>query len=76
MVNFSNDAGTSVVFDILSLKPRFAGSEFPPIIVFKIFHKSGGHGNKYITGKRAIRPASEVITLWHIHCVSDRTLYS
>ncbi|KAK1169389.1 putative uncharacterized protein CXorf58 isoform X1 [Acipenser oxyrinchus oxyrinchus] len=38
---------------------RFAGSEFPPIIVFKIFHKSGGHGNKYITGKRAIRPASE-----------------
>ncbi|MGH0183360.1 UNVERIFIED_CONTAM: hypothetical protein FKN15_012008 [Acipenser sinensis] len=38
---------------------RFAGSEFPPIIVFKIFHKSGGHGNKYITGKRAIHPASE-----------------
>ncbi|XP_039601523.1 putative uncharacterized protein CXorf58 homolog [Polypterus senegalus] len=38
---------------------RFAGAEFPPTIVFKIFHQNGGCGNKYINGKRAISPASE-----------------
>ncbi|XP_075710172.1 uncharacterized protein CXorf58 homolog isoform X2 [Rhinoderma darwinii] len=38
---------------------RFAGFEFPPFIVFKIFHTSGGHGSQYITGKRIIIPSSE-----------------
>ncbi|XP_069800467.1 uncharacterized protein CXorf58 homolog isoform X2 [Dendropsophus ebraccatus] len=38
---------------------RFAGYEFPPFIVFKIFHSSGGHGNRYITGKRTIIPSTE-----------------
>ncbi|KAM3932867.1 uncharacterized protein CXorf58 homolog [Leptodactylus fuscus] len=38
---------------------RFAGYEFPPFIVFKIFHSSAGHGNRYITGKRIIVPSSE-----------------
>ncbi|XP_015196799.2 uncharacterized protein CXorf58 homolog isoform X4 [Lepisosteus oculatus] len=35
---------------------RFCGSEFPPVIVFKIFHHRGG--SKYFSGS-AIRPASE-----------------
>ncbi|XP_030058105.1 uncharacterized protein CXorf58 homolog isoform X2 [Microcaecilia unicolor] len=38
---------------------RFAGTEFPPFIVFKIFHRTGGYGNKYISGKRALNPSSE-----------------
>uniref|UniRef100_A0A8C0GYY1 Uncharacterized protein n=1 Tax=Chelonoidis abingdonii TaxID=106734 RepID=A0A8C0GYY1_CHEAB len=38
---------------------RFAGHEFPPFIVFKIFHNTGGQGSKYISGKRTISPASE-----------------
>ncbi|XP_077150709.1 uncharacterized protein CXorf58 homolog isoform X2 [Ranitomeya variabilis] len=38
---------------------RFAGYEFPPFIVFKIFHSSGGHGSRYITGKKIIIPSSE-----------------
>ncbi|MEE6469291.1 hypothetical protein FKM82_008568 [Ascaphus truei] len=38
---------------------RFAGHEFPPFIVFKIFHRSGGYGNRYISGKRIINPSSE-----------------
>nr|XP_033805149.1 putative uncharacterized protein CXorf58 homolog isoform X3 [Geotrypetes seraphini]XP_033805150.1 putative uncharacterized protein CXorf58 homolog isoform X3 [Geotrypetes seraphini]XP_033805151.1 putative uncharacterized protein CXorf58 homolog isoform X3 [Geotrypetes seraphini]XP_033805152.1 putative uncharacterized protein CXorf58 homolog isoform X3 [Geotrypetes seraphini] len=38
---------------------RFAGEEFPPFIVFKIFHHTGGYGNKYINGKRALNPSSE-----------------
>ncbi|XP_068126160.1 uncharacterized protein CXorf58 homolog isoform X2 [Hyperolius riggenbachi] len=41
---------------------RFAGCEFPPFIVFKIFHRSGGHGSRYISGKRVINPASEAAT--------------
>ncbi|XP_073523617.1 uncharacterized protein CXorf58 homolog isoform X2 [Phyllobates terribilis] len=41
---------------------RFAGYEFPPFIVFKIFHSSGGHGSRYITGKRIIIPSSEAAT--------------
>ncbi|CAJ0925794.1 unnamed protein product [Ranitomeya imitator] len=40
---------------------RFAGYEFPPFIVFKIFHSSGGHGSRYITGKKIIIPSSEVL---------------
>ena len=39
---------------------RFGGSEFPPIILFKIFIHSGGHGVKYYCGKKVIKPASEV----------------
>uniref|UniRef100_A0A8C3RVE6 Uncharacterized protein n=1 Tax=Chelydra serpentina TaxID=8475 RepID=A0A8C3RVE6_CHESE len=38
---------------------RFAGHEFPPFIVFKIFHHTGGQGSKYISGRRTISPASE-----------------
>uniref|UniRef100_A0A8C4XXU2 Uncharacterized protein n=1 Tax=Gopherus evgoodei TaxID=1825980 RepID=A0A8C4XXU2_9SAUR len=38
---------------------RFAGHEFPPFIVFKIFRNTGGQGSKYISGKRTISPASE-----------------
>ncbi|XP_029459273.1 putative uncharacterized protein CXorf58 homolog isoform X1 [Rhinatrema bivittatum] len=38
---------------------RFAGHEFPPFIVFKIFHHKGSHGNQYINGKRALNPSSE-----------------
>ncbi|EMP25645.1 hypothetical protein UY3_17233 [Chelonia mydas] len=38
---------------------KFAGHEFPPFIVFKIFRHTGGQGSKYISGKRTISPASE-----------------
>ncbi|XP_040194195.1 putative uncharacterized protein CXorf58 homolog isoform X3 [Rana temporaria] len=38
---------------------RFAGFEFPPFIVFKIFHRSGNHNSRYISGKRVISPSSE-----------------
>ncbi|XP_053562340.1 uncharacterized protein CXorf58 homolog [Bombina bombina] len=38
---------------------RFAGCEFPPFIVFKIFHHSRGCGSRYISGKRVISPSSE-----------------
>ncbi|KAL8190332.1 UNVERIFIED_CONTAM: hypothetical protein K2H54_048664 [Gekko kuhli] len=38
---------------------RFAGSNFPPFIVFKIFCISGGQGSKYISGKTIITPRSE-----------------
>nr|XP_002119481.1 putative uncharacterized protein CXorf58 [Ciona intestinalis]XP_026690704.1 putative uncharacterized protein CXorf58 [Ciona intestinalis] len=35
---------------------RFAGAEFPPIILFKIYLIS--NGTKYISGKKIIRPAT------------------
>ncbi|XP_072440448.1 uncharacterized protein CXorf58 homolog [Chiloscyllium punctatum] len=38
---------------------RFAGEEFPPILVFKIFQHVGNCKNHYISGKRIIRPATE-----------------
>ena len=38
---------------------RFAGDEFPPFIVFKIFIKTDGVGLKYLSGRRTIKPASE-----------------
>ncbi|XP_019384009.1 PREDICTED: putative uncharacterized protein CXorf58 homolog, partial [Crocodylus porosus] len=41
---------------------RFAGHEFPPFIVFKIFHHTEGRGSKYISGKRIIIPSSEAAT--------------
>ncbi|KAH0624746.1 hypothetical protein JD844_032503 [Phrynosoma platyrhinos] len=38
---------------------RFAGSDFPPFIVFKIFCKSAKQGNQYISGKTVITSTSE-----------------
>ncbi|KAM8977097.1 LOW QUALITY PROTEIN: uncharacterized protein CXorf58 homolog [Pelodytes ibericus] len=38
---------------------RFAGSEFPPFLVFKIFHRSSGYGNRYIDGRRLINTSTE-----------------
>ncbi|KAJ6650766.1 hypothetical protein lerEdw1_004049 [Lerista edwardsae] len=38
---------------------RFAGSDFPPFIVFKIFCNSRGHGSLYISGKSVITSTSE-----------------
>lgn len=37
---------------------RFGGSEFPPMIFFKVFLHSDGKGIKYLSGKRIIKPAS------------------
>jgi len=39
---------------------RFGGTEFPPIIMFKIFVQSGGQGVKYYCGKKVIKPSSKV----------------
>uniref|UniRef100_A0A8C8DAH8 Uncharacterized protein n=1 Tax=Oncorhynchus tshawytscha TaxID=74940 RepID=A0A8C8DAH8_ONCTS len=36
---------------------RFSGSQFPPVIVFKIFHLGGGR--QYISGKRVFRPSNQ-----------------
>lgn len=38
---------------------RFGGTEFPPIIMFKIFVQSGGQGVKYYCGKKVIKPSSK-----------------
>ncbi|KAM3837115.1 uncharacterized protein CXorf58 homolog [Vipera latastei] len=38
---------------------RFAGSDFPPFIIFKIFCKSGTQTNQYISGKRVITSESK-----------------
>ncbi|XP_071477892.1 uncharacterized protein CXorf58-like [Diadema antillarum] len=38
---------------------RFAGSEFPPVILFKIYTHTEGRGLKYLSGKKVIKPASE-----------------
>ncbi|XP_078264750.1 uncharacterized protein CXorf58 homolog [Rhinoraja longicauda] len=38
---------------------RFAGEEFPPILVFKIFQHAGNYRNQYFSGKRIIKPATE-----------------
>ncbi|XP_072471362.1 uncharacterized protein CXorf58 homolog isoform X4 [Notamacropus eugenii] len=40
---------------------RFGGKTFPPFIVFKIFLHTGGHGNKYFSGKNTLRPSSEAV---------------
>ncbi|CAH1245754.1 CXorf58 [Branchiostoma lanceolatum] len=37
---------------------RFAGSDFPPEIVFKVFIHTGGQGVNYVSGKRVIKPAT------------------
>lgn len=58
---------------------RFAGIEFPPIILFKIYLVS--NGTKYISGKKIIRPASYVsyITI-HTHlfylCITNTYIFS
>ncbi|XP_072370138.1 uncharacterized protein CXorf58 homolog [Scyliorhinus torazame] len=38
---------------------RFAGEEFPPILVFKIFQHIGNYKNQYFSGKRIIKAATE-----------------
>ena len=60
--NLVNDCWFLFFFIILFCEMfcRFGGSEFPPIILFKIFIHSGGHGVKYYCGKKVIKPASEV----------------
>ena len=44
---------------------RFGGERFPPIIMFKIFISSAASGVKYLSGKKMIRPASDVCTQPH-----------
>ncbi|KAM9497612.1 uncharacterized protein CXorf58 homolog isoform 3-T3 [Salvelinus alpinus] len=39
---------------------RFSGSQFPPVIVFKIFHLGGGR--QYISGKRVFLPSNQATT--------------
>ncbi|KAL0993996.1 hypothetical protein UPYG_G00116540 [Umbra pygmaea] len=39
---------------------RFSGSQFPPVIVFKIFHLGGQR--QYISGKRVFRTSNEATT--------------
>uniref|UniRef100_A0A8D2IYF5 Uncharacterized protein n=1 Tax=Varanus komodoensis TaxID=61221 RepID=A0A8D2IYF5_VARKO len=41
------------------VKFRFAGTDFPPFVVFKIFCKSKNQSSKYISGKRIITSTSE-----------------
>uniref|UniRef100_A0A4W4H2S5 Uncharacterized protein n=1 Tax=Electrophorus electricus TaxID=8005 RepID=A0A4W4H2S5_ELEEL len=36
---------------------RFSGSQFPPVIVFKIFHL--GQGMHYLSGKKLFRPSNQ-----------------
>ncbi|XP_044792483.1 putative uncharacterized protein CXorf58 homolog isoform X7 [Bubalus bubalis] len=38
---------------------RFSGEIFPPFIVFKIFLHTEGHGYKYFSGKKFLKPSSE-----------------
>ncbi|KAJ7319542.1 hypothetical protein JRQ81_019053 [Phrynocephalus forsythii] len=38
---------------------RFAGPDFPPFIVFKIFCKPAGQSSQYLSGKRVITSRSE-----------------
>lgn len=40
---------------------RFGGPEFPPMIFFKIYIHTEGKGLKYMSGRRTIKPASEVM---------------
>ncbi|XP_036436210.1 putative uncharacterized protein CXorf58 homolog [Colossoma macropomum] len=36
---------------------RFSGPQFPPVIVFKIFHT--GRGRRYLSGKKLFRPSNQ-----------------
>ncbi|GAB5584479.1 protein MFI isoform X1 [Prionailurus iriomotensis] len=38
---------------------RFSGETFPPVIVFKIFLHTEGHGYNYFSGKKFLKPSSE-----------------
>jgi hypothetical protein len=40
---------------------RFGGTEYPPMILFKVFIKCGENGVKYYSGKKMIRAASKVV---------------
>ncbi|XP_077002512.1 uncharacterized protein CXorf58 homolog isoform X2 [Tamandua tetradactyla] len=40
---------------------RFSGEIFPPFIVFKIFLHTEGHGYKYFSGKKILKPSSEAV---------------
>ncbi|XP_052588693.1 uncharacterized protein CXorf58 homolog isoform X2 [Peromyscus californicus insignis] len=40
---------------------RFGGEKFPPFIMFKIFFKNDGHGNKYFSGKDLLKPSSKAV---------------
>ena len=42
---------------------RFGGSEFPPMIYFKIFINAQGQKVKYMCGRKAIKPATEVLLI-------------
>ena len=51
----------SCIYYIFYLLPyRFGGGEFPPMIFFKVFLHSEGKGVKYLSGKRVIKPATDV----------------
>ncbi|XP_041379360.1 putative uncharacterized protein CXorf58 [Gigantopelta aegis] len=43
----------------IKVRFRFGGSEFPPLIYFKIFHSTDGKGLKYLSGRKMIKPASD-----------------
>ena len=44
---------------------RFGGSEFPPLIYFKIFNRTeNGKGVTYLSGRKIIRPAS-IVCIFH-----------
>ncbi|XP_047700919.1 uncharacterized protein CXorf58 homolog isoform X2 [Prionailurus viverrinus] len=40
---------------------RFSGETFPPVIVFKIFLHTEGHGYNYFSGKKFLKPSSEAV---------------
>uniref|UniRef100_A0A8C7UYS7 Uncharacterized protein n=1 Tax=Oncorhynchus mykiss TaxID=8022 RepID=A0A8C7UYS7_ONCMY len=55
---------------------RFSGSQFPPVIVFKIFHLGGGR--QYISGKRVFRPSNQNIfdkSSLHIQSILEQYFY-
>jgi len=41
------------------LRFRFAGEEFPPFIVFKVFIETNGRGVKYLCGKKSIKVTTD-----------------
>ena len=50
----------NIYLSVIDSLSRFGGQEFPPMIFFKIFIHTEGKGVKYLSGKRVIKPASEV----------------
>lgn len=58
MLYLSN--GVAIKNEFLSFFFRFAGEEFPPRIVFKVFIQTDGYGVKYLCGRKVIKPASQV----------------